>query len=68
MKKEFKIFLSLFLLFFLIFVFSSGEDVSWLGIVVNSLLYGLCMSGVFFVIYILIKGLINIMVNALADK
>lgn len=68
MKKEFKIFLSLFLFFFLIFAFSSGEDVSWLGIGISSLLYGLYMTGIVYIIYIIIKGTKNIIVNALANK
>lgn len=46
-----KAMLTIFIFFTLIFAFSSGEDVSWLGIFVNSIQFGLVMSAIVYFIY-----------------
>ncbi len=46
--------LSVFAFFTLIFAFAGGEDVSWIGILINSFQYGLIMT---LIIYFLRKTL-----------
>ena len=41
----------IFTFFSLVFFFSSGEDVSWIGILITSFIYGLVMSTIVYLIY-----------------
>ena len=49
--KTNKYFLFSFIFFSLIFFFSSGEDISWTGILITSIMYGFIMSTIAYLIY-----------------
>ena len=52
----------IFTFFSLVFFFSSGEDVSWIGILITSFIYGLVMSTIVYLIYrifLIIQKIIN---------
>lgn len=61
MKKN-KYMIFIFTFFSSIFFFSSGEDVSWIGILITSFIYGLVMSTIVYLIYrifLIIQKIIN---------